>query len=238
MFEKVVRNSIVHHLEEKNLFNENQHGFRKGRSCLSELLAHYDEILTSLENNNCVDTVYLDFAKAFDKVDFVILLEKLKKLGIGGKLGRWIYSFLNGRYQRVLVNGCPSKPTEVKSGVPQGSVLGPVLFLIMIYDIDHQITASSVRSFADDTRITKTVNDVHNATELQRDLNKVYDWAEQNNMKFNCSKFELLRYHQKTNPIQDCTSYLSNDGSVIKESKSVIDLGDDVKRRLFSKSYR
>ena len=185
VFEKVVRNSIVNHLESNSYFNDNQHGFRKGRSCLSELLAHYEEVSEYLQNNEGVDTVYLDFAKAFDKVDFYILLNKLKCLGIGGRLGRWIYSFLHDRYQTVLVNGTKSDPAEVKSGVPQGSVLGPILFIIMIYDIDVSVLHSSVKSFADDTRVTNPVTDVHSATNLQRDLNVIYDWADENSMQFN-----------------------------------------------------
>ena len=96
-FEKVVRNAIVEHLGSKNVFNPNQHGFRHGHSCLSQLLSHYEQIINDLENNDGVDTVYLDFSKAFDKVDFETLLKKLAKVGIGGKLGRWIYSFLTDR---------------------------------------------------------------------------------------------------------------------------------------------
>jgi len=89
-----------------------------------------------------------------------------------------------------------------KSGVPQGSVLGPILFVIMIYDIDHLTTASSVRSFADDTSVTKPVTDVHSATELQIDLNEIYEWAEQNNMEFNNTKFELLRFRLNFSPFK------------------------------------
>ena len=88
---------------------------------------------------------------AFDKVDFLITMRKMNKLGISGNLGRWIHSFLTNRTQSVAVNGCKSKPSEVKSGVPQGSVLGPLLFLILIGDIDKDISSLFVSSFADDT---------------------------------------------------------------------------------------
>eukprot|EP00111_Clytia_hemisphaerica_P017146 TCONS_00050790-protein len=93
-FEKIVRKNIVNYLEENNIFNDSQHGFRQGRSCLSQLLEHYDTILSYLERGINVDTIYLDFSKAFDKVDHAILLHKLSQLGIKGKLLRCIESFL------------------------------------------------------------------------------------------------------------------------------------------------
>ena len=225
VFEKVLKNIIVEHMERSEYFNPNQHGFRKGRSCLSELLEHYEDILNQLEKGNGVDVIYLDFAKAFDKVDFQILLHKLKNVGIGGKIGRWIYSFLYGRTQKVLVNGHKSHPSSVTSGVPQGSVLGPLLFLIMIGDIDANVAESSVRSFADDTRVAKEIKDLHSSTKLQSDTNSIYKWAEDNNMQFNEDKFEVLRYKTNKNIVQDTTSYHASDGSLIKESPSVRDLG-------------
>ena len=105
-------------MEEKNLFNPGQHGFRLGRSCLSQLVAHYDNIIRLLQNGQNVDVVYLDFAKAFDKVDFMVTMRKLKEMGITGNLGRWIHAFLTHRKQAILVNGARSEPTVVKSGVP------------------------------------------------------------------------------------------------------------------------
>ena len=97
IFEKILKKRMVNFLESNNLFNPGQHGFRKGRSCLSELLLHYDEILAELTQNKNVDVAYLDFAKAFDKVDFGVLLNKLYKLGIRGKILKWIESFLKER---------------------------------------------------------------------------------------------------------------------------------------------
>ena len=153
VFEKVLRNKIVEFMEAHELFNPSQHGFRLGRSCLSQLIAHYDAILELLANGCNVDVVYIDFAKAFDKVDFMIILKKIHHLGVRGKIGKWIHSFLVNRSQSVLVNNARSKQMDVKSGVPQGSVLGPLLFLILIGDIDQEIARSFLSSFADDTRI-------------------------------------------------------------------------------------
>merc|ERR1711888_288169 len=137
--------------------NENQHGFRVNRSCLSQLLAHYELILEALGDNSSVDVIYLDFSKAFDKVDHGILMNKLKKYNITGELAIWIHNFLNNRTQQVTVEKCLSSETKVISGVPQGSVLGPLLFLILLADIDEDANSSKVSSFADDTRFLKKI---------------------------------------------------------------------------------
>ena len=182
IFEKVVRKQIVEFMQANDLFNYSQHGLRGGRSSLSQLLCHFDRITSELENGKGVDVVYLDFAKAFDKVDHGITLRKLKLLGIKGQLGRWICSFLTNRVQSVLVEGKTSKLKPVTSGVPQGSVLGPLLFLVLIGDIDKTVASSFLSSFADDTRVGKGIaseEDIHN---LQADLEAFYQWSVDNNM--------------------------------------------------------
>ena len=224
VFEKIVRRSVVEFMENKDLFNPSQHGFRAGRSCLSQLLNHYDKVLKLLEEGSNVDVIYLDFSKAFDKLDFGIVLNKLKYMGINGRLGRWIYSFLTGRTQTVLVNGTKSSPSSVLSGVPQGSVIGPLLFLILIGDIDESITSSFLSSFADDTRVAKGIKSVEDSENLQRDLEILYKWALENNMKFNDVKFEVLRYG-KDEVLKQQTKYLSNTGQMIGEKSYVKDLG-------------
>ena len=225
LFEKVLRRRMVEHIVDNELFNPTQHGFRIGRSCLSQLLQQYDKILSILEEGTNVDVVYIDFAKAFDKVDFTVLLQKVAGLGIGGKVGRWLYSFLTNRSQRVMVNGKLSDPSAVLSGVPQGSVLGPLLFLLLIGDIDNGLGISTLSSFADDTRILAAVSNVLHASKLQQDLETVYDWASMNKMEFNSSKFELLRYWPKDDGLKYCTSYTSPSGSIIPEKEHVKDLG-------------
>lgn len=136
-FEKCARNKIVKYMEDSHLFNDKQHDFRKGRSCLSKLLAHQDWVLNKLAERKNVDVVFLDFAKAFDKVDHGILLHKVKALGITGKIGKWVHAFLTNRLQAVAVDGYTSEKIPVVSGVPQGSVLGPLLFLIHMGDISR-----------------------------------------------------------------------------------------------------
>jgi ribonuclease P/MRP protein subunit RPP40 len=173
-----------------------------------------------------VDSVYLDFSKAFDKVDHRIVLSKLSLLGVRGKLLEWIESFrcLTCRTQRVVVNGFLSEPCPVISGVPQGSDLGPLLFLILLSDIDKNIASSFLSSFADDTRISKGVSGVADASALQRDLEIVYQWAEDNNMSFNNMKFECLRYGIDST-LKLTTNYTSPSGNIIDNKEHVRDLG-------------
>lgn len=224
IFEKILRKNIIQHLEMNNLLNPSQHGFRAGRSCLSQLIAHYDKILELLDNGANVDVIYLDFAKAFDKLDFTITLEKLKALGINGRVGQWLHSFLTDRVQAVVVNGAKSQPAPVISGVPQGSVIGPLLFLILIGDIDKDIFNSFLSSFADDTRIGRAVSTPADAKLLQDDLNHVFKWAEENNMLFNDKKFEIIRYGNNTN-LKESTNYVSNTGTTIQPKDCTKDLG-------------
>jgi len=119
-FERVIRIKLVDFLESNQLLNKYQHGFRSKRSCLTQLIEHYDIILEYLEQGQNIDVIYLDFAKAFDKVDHGILAHKLKSLGISGKIGVWLHNFLFGRTQSVVANGAMSSRSKVISGVPQG----------------------------------------------------------------------------------------------------------------------
>ena len=147
-------------------------------------IAHYDKILEHIESDKNVDVIYLDFAKAFDKVDHGILCHKLKSLGICGKIGSWIFQFLSSRTQKVIINGFPSSTCSVQSSVPQGTVLGPILFTILLIDINVNIS-STVSSFADDTRVLRPITSIEDSQQLQNDLDLIYQWQENNNMLFN-----------------------------------------------------
>jgi hypothetical protein len=224
VFEKVVARRLVQYMEEAELYNNGQHGFRRNRSCLSQLLEHQHRLMALLEEGAGVDVVYLDFAKAFDKVDHGVLFRKLRLLGVGGNLLGWIHNFLTNRVQAVAIGNSKSREVRVKSGVPQGSVLGPILFLIHIADIDSELTHASTSSFADDTRVLMKITEDTACERLQDDLSIIYDWALVNNMQFNGTKFEVMRYRVGTE-IGMPHRYLASDGTEIEEKQLVRDLG-------------
>ena len=178
------------------------------------------------------DVIYLDFAKAFDKVDHEILLQKLKICGITGKLFSWIEKFITHRQQFVNIRGFHSVLALVISGVPQGSVLGPILFLIYIYDFKKCLKSSSASSFADDTRLSQQITCCEDTSHLQDDLLSVVKMAEQNNMELHENKFELLTYRTPRSKLleelpftSEWLEYNTPSGQVILPSKIVKDLG-------------
>ena len=213
----------MEHLKKNNLINPGQHGFVPGRSTETQLLDHFCRIYEALEEDARIDTVYLDFAKAFDKVDHNILLTKLVDKKIKGKLGRWIKEFLLDRKFKVVTNGEISEEQDVISGVPQGTVLASILFIIMISDIDEEIKRCIVRCFADDTRLNMKVKTEQDKLVMQEDLNKIYKWAEENVMKFNEKKFEQMTCGE-TKEI-DCVCYKTATGTEIERKDKVKDLG-------------
>jgi ribonuclease P/MRP protein subunit RPP40 len=223
--ERIIRKLLQNHLEEHGLFSNSQHGFRSGRSCLTQLLDHYDRVICALESGANCDVVYLDYSKAFDKVDIGILMERMKEKGISGKIGRWILSWLSGRVQAVLANGDISISSPVTSGVPQGSVLGPLLFLIMIDSISSCGISGWLSIFADDTRVAREVPDAAAAESLQEDLDRVYEWKDAANMEFNEDKFEALQYGSLIH-LKESYNYLTPAVANVIESKdSLKDLG-------------
>ena len=234
ILERIIVKALTAYLNEAHLFNEGQHGFRSGRSCLSQLLEHHQKILEALENNAGVDVVYLDFAKAFDRVDYKALLWKLKAIGICGTLLQWLADFLMGRRQIVKVCGSLSSEGPVYSGVPRGSSLGPLLFLIMISDIDNCVDHVAVSSFADDTRVLIIIEKPEDCVKMQDDLIRIYNWATDNHMQFNSKKFELVSYSSRQRNLHqinvidkvfDYPEYYDPDGKIITSVDMVKDLG-------------
>ena len=199
LFERVLRKNLIKHLEDNNLLSDNQHAFRSGRSCLSQQLQHMDNILATLEEGMNIDVVYLDFSKAFDKVDHKILMKKVYQYGIRGKLHAWLKSFISNRYQQVMCDGTLSRKEKVISGVPQGTVLGPLLFLIYINDLEAALKHSILRIFADDSKIVKEIVHRDDHQKLQEDLNISIQWSEENNMELNKTKFQLIQYGDDEN---------------------------------------
>ena len=222
LLERVLRKKLIKHIEDNKLLSNNQHAFRAGRSCVSQLLVHMEFVLHALENNKNIDVVYLDFAKAFDKVDHVILMKKVKQFGITGKIYTWIESFLANRYQQVLVENKLSRKERVVSGVPQGTVLGPLLFLIYINDLEDALKNSILQIFADDSKIVKELESKTDHEQLQEDLDISLRWAEENNMELNKNKFQLMQFGKEENLKEP---YTINESTILEKEKDIKDLG-------------
>ena len=184
LLEKIMNSRLTKFLDSKKIIYEHQFGFQKHKSTTLAILDLYTKILKSFENKEYAYSVFLDFAKAFDKFDHQILLRKLVHYGIRGVANKWFASYLDKRYQTVKVNGKLSNKEMITCGVPQGSILGPILFLLYINDIKNSSKISNFFLFADDT---STYSSGKNLNEIQetynQELEKVVTWLKANKFK-------------------------------------------------------
>ncbi len=202
LMEHIIAKQILTHLENHTILSRFQHGFRQRHSCETQLLITLNDFYKYWDMNKQLDVGVLDFSKAFDTVPHDHLLGKLDYYGINGNVNTWIAQFLKYRTQRVLVDGTMSDAVAVDSGVPQGTVLGPLLFLIYINDLPSVLSADTrVRLFADDCIIYRKIEDESDQTTLQRDLDALHQWSVQWGMPKNVTQ---CKYQDLKPPCPTC----------------------------------
>ena len=200
VMEHIIASNVVKHLDSNGLMYDLQHGFRERRSCETQLVPLVEDLARKTSQGKQTDLILLDFSKAFDKVNHSKLLMKLHSYGIRNDTLRWTQAFLSNRQQRVVIEGEESDSVPVTSGVPQGSVLGPILFLAYINDLPQDIV-SQVRLFADDTAIYLTLEHKHDSDTLQTDLDRLQAWEAKWDMEFNPSKCQVIRVTTSRTPL-------------------------------------
>ena len=221
IMESCIKDEIVDHLVTNALIKDSQHGFMKNKSCTTNLLEFIEKLTAMNDLGHPIDVVYLDFSKAFDKVPHRRLLGKFRSHGIDGKVLDWVESWLSGRQQRTVLNGESSEWTDVDSGVPQGSVLGPLAFIIFINDLDDCTKLITIMNkFADDTKCGNVIKNPNDIVILQKCLDDLTSWADKWGMSFNVTKCKVVHVG-RTNP----RAVYSMNGTDLKPSDAERDIG-------------
>lgn len=205
LLEHIIYSHISKFLDHHNFFSECQHGFRSGYSCETQLAFFTHDLHMNLDCNYQTDAIFLDFSKAFDKVPHILLLSKLRALNIRSDIINWITNFLSNRYQCVCANNSFSSFVPVTSGVPQGTVLGPLLFLIYINDLPVSLT-STIRLFADDCVVYRRIVSDADFNNLQADLDRIAYWCSRWLMPLNISKCSAMSFTRSRDVSTFCYS--------------------------------
>ena len=230
---KVMESIIRDHMVRNHILSDRQYGFVGGRSTALQLMKVFEEWTDILDAGGELDVIYMDFIKAFDSVPHKRLLGKLSSNRIEGTIQRWIKSFLVGRRQRVAVKGAYSRWANVLSGIPQGSVLGPILFVLYINDLPETVT-SQIYIFADDTKIYSQIKNEEDHQALQEDLNRLQTWSSSWLLKFHPEKCKMMNVSRSKDMTQRAYNMKSTDGTqhsleMVSEEK---DLGITIDQNL------
>ena len=227
IMESIIRDDIVAHLVSNELLHISQHGFLALKSCQTNLLEYLNTLTKLVDEGHSIDVIYLDFAKAFDKVPHKRLLRKLEGHGIAGKVLKWISSWLSNRHQRVVLNGCASEWLPVTSGVPQGSVLGPTCFVIFINDLDEilDLVNGFVYKFADDTKYGRVIRTEEDQACMQNNINRLLSWAEAWQMNFNQLKCKIMHIGRSNPEYSYHMGGYAPGGTVLKNIEEEKDIG-------------
>ena len=214
-FEVCIRDEIMSRCSK--LINGKQHGFLPEKSCTTQMVPFVEDLAFSLNNSSRIDVVYFDFAKAFDSVNHDIILRKLKtQFNISGKLLRFITAYLKDRTQCVVIGGAKSSLKYVLSGVPQGSILGPLLFVLFIGDLPDCIsTETNIALYADDTKIWRNIVNYNDHEVLQKDIDALLSWSNVNKMNFHPNKCKILSVSYKRPQNMMVSSYRDDKENVI-----------------------
>ena len=197
--ERCIHNPIMSVIGDS--ISKNQHGFMGGKSTVTQLTQVFHEIGQHIDNSGQVDTLYLDFSKAFDRVPHHLLLQKMKVYGFNGSLLKWFTSYLSGRKQRVSISGSLYKLLPVTSGVLQGSILGPLLFLLYNNELPLCTRFSKVALFVDDLKSAKIILSRQSCIELQSDIDSMYKWSQLWQMDLNVIKCYIIFFTRSKNHI-------------------------------------
>ena len=196
---KMLEHIILSHINQSLILSSQQHGFRQGLSCTTQLVTVVNDLMKANNEKQQVHAAILDFSKAFDRVSHSLLIKKLLKADVDNSIVFWIQNFLSNRCQRVVVDGLASRSLRVHSGVPQGSVLGPTLFLIYIDDIGSVLKHSTIRLFADDALLYANIESQQDRENFQADLTQLEHWATRSKMTFNVAKCQIIDFNFSSN---------------------------------------
>lgn len=220
LFERLLHNTLYPLLH--NTILPQQHGFVRRRSTITNLIVYVSDLFDNMDSNEQSDSVYTDFRKAFDRVDHKILLEKIAYNGIHGNLWRWFKSYITNRTQKVVINGYDSDVISITSGVPQGSILGPLLFILFINDINDCFLNCNYLLYADDLKLYRTIKDSSDHQSFQEDLDRFSEYCRINNLALSLDKCKCITFTKKRLPsIFDYTLC----GSKLHRVQKITDLG-------------